>query len=360
MPSEAFTSRFNERYGVMSRRIVRMLSENSRISLTEMAKRLGVSRRTVTIKLRRLEKELGIRYTLELNEPALGFNSPHLIAVKFTRKPDYAVVEEALRSSNVPQLATFVEGSYDMVIYANAKSITEYTNWDRSMRRLLLLPYEAYWDPSEVAYRQLGFFPIRSEAIAASDIPENDRVMLQALNENSRISFGELSKKLNMNYKTAVYNFNRIAKSKYIKRFTIVIEKPEDITFMSFFSKYIPPREFKNAFAKSKAFFTSDDKDPLINRYMLTTALMGVYDLFVIGAFDNYASAYRNCIQLNKKTFRDMKILKLPYGQITKVVVGSLPIRSIDAEKNYGVRVEDVEKDYSESVINKLGRKGQP
>ena len=56
-----FRSDFNERYGLVTRKMLRMLSENSRISVSELSKGLGVSRLTARNRLRKLESEFGVR-----------------------------------------------------------------------------------------------------------------------------------------------------------------------------------------------------------------------------------------------------------------------------------------------------------
>ena len=47
MEDYEFRSGFNEKWSAIVKRITRLLSENSRLSVTEMAKQLGVSRKTV-------------------------------------------------------------------------------------------------------------------------------------------------------------------------------------------------------------------------------------------------------------------------------------------------------------------------
>src|SRR5208283_1892641 len=96
-----FNSDFNEKYNVVTRKILRALSENSRISISDLAKGLGTSRMTARLKLKRVSEEFNIRYTVEFNESMLKLAAPHLIVVKFGSKPDYARVAKLLSQSHI-------------------------------------------------------------------------------------------------------------------------------------------------------------------------------------------------------------------------------------------------------------------
>ena len=153
-----FRSDFNERYNVVTRKILRALSENSRVSISDLAKSLGISRMTARLKLKRVAEEFNIHYTVEFNENLLRLVAPHLIAVKFEKKPDYAHVARLLSQTHIPQIAVSMRGGYDMLVYAVARTTREYAHWDKSMQ-ILLSEYGVDWKPSGLS--KLGF-PIKS------------------------------------------------------------------------------------------------------------------------------------------------------------------------------------------------------
>lgn len=334
-------SAFNDKYSITARKVLRAVSEDSRTKITDIAKYLKVSRRTAALKLASMEKELKLRYVLEFDEEKLGLNRPHLILAKFNSKPDYNKIKEILSRSYIPQLAASVSGTYDLLIYANALSGTEYAHWDKSTQTLLA-PYKVEWYSSEVAHRQLGFFPMRNELLEKTKIKEKYKRILSILNSNSRISFHDLSKALKMNVNTAVYNFNKIIKLGYIKSFTITMDVPKDITLMTFFSKYTPSEGYENAASIARSAFTSDDDAPLISRYLITAALIGSYDFFTLGAFDDADTAYRNDVLHHKNVFKRYNV-HLLYGTVKEVLLGSLPIRSIDTKKDYNTLVWSID-----------------
>jgi len=338
---EEFKSKFNAKYSHAARKIVGLLSEDSRIKLTEMAKKLEVSRRTATIKLDAIEKDLNLQYMLELDEQKLGLNRPHLILARFNRKPDYSKVKSILNRSHIPQVAVSIKGTYDMMIYANALSGIEYAHWDKSTQTLLA-PYNVEWHSSEVAHMQLGFFPLRNELLERVNIKPKYKRIISILNSNSRISFHDLAKELNINVNTTVYNFNKILSLGYIRNFTATIGLQKDLSFMTFFSKYTAAEGYEDAAATARKAFTSDDDTPLISRYLITAPLLGSFDFFTLGAFDNRDVAYKKDVLYHKEIFKKYNV-KMLYGEIDEILLGRLPIRSMDTKKNYKTLVWNTE-----------------
>lgn len=56
----------------LSKQLLRELSENSRVSSSELARKLKVSPPTIKRRIEKLEKSLGIKYVLELDEDKCG------------------------------------------------------------------------------------------------------------------------------------------------------------------------------------------------------------------------------------------------------------------------------------------------
>jgi DNA-binding Lrp family transcriptional regulator len=336
MEDYAFKSDFNEKQSVMVRRIVRLLSENSRISVTEMARLLGVSRRTVEDRIRKAEQELGIKYTLELDEAALGLDNQHLILIKFTQKPDRKVIKGILESSHIPQLAVALNGNYDMFIYANAEDPNEYVYWDKTTQ-VLLSDYKALWQPSDLAFRHLGFFPIRMALIEKLKIPELHKRILLLLNENSRMSFIEMSKRLGMRPNTLAYNFKKLMKIGYIKRFTIVMRSQPGIIMIPLFGKYIIAKGFEDDSMRMRREVTFiDDKMPLVSRCLFSAQLVGSFDFFFVGAYDNYKVGYDHLVKYYKRRYKNHKV-RIMHGTVDEVLVGDFPIRNLDSKKEFNM-----------------------
>ncbi len=330
-----FESRFNERYSLVARKTIRLLSENSRISNTEIAGKLGVTRQAIAKRLKKLEREFGIDYTLELNEEALGLVYPHIIMVKFEEKPDYESVKELFQRSHIPQFVAALKGGYDLFIYANSASRNEYAHWDKGMQ-VLLSNYKASWYSSEIAYNQLGFFPIRNEIIDRLNIDAKYKEIIKLLNTNSRASFRDMSKKLDMHFNILIYNFKKLLETKYIRRFTIVEKPVANTVMMYYFAKLTLTDLFEQCAANARKALIYDDQYPLVSRYSFCSQLIGSGDYFVLGVFDDRKIGYDKGVLYYKNAMSTQKI-KMSYGVIDRILVGRVPLRSMDNKKEYRV-----------------------
>ena len=328
-----FSSVFNNKYNLVTRKIIRLLSQDSRVSVSEISKQIGMSRETTRNRLKKIEKEFEINYTVEINSAAMNLSDPHLIAVKFDSKPDFKRVTEILSKSYIPQLAMSVKGDYGMVICAIATSNREYAHWDKSMQ-IALSEYGVDWRSSEVIHRQLGFFPLRDELLDKLQLPQRHKDIIKTLNANSRASFHELSKKVGMHSNTLIYNMNKLTNKGYINRFTITMSKPKDVSLMSFFAKYRPRDGYESTAAQARQAFMSDDENSLVSRYILCTPLIGSYDFFTVGVFDDIETAYKRDVEYHKTLFKKHGI-QIVCGEIDKVLLGRLPLRSVDTKKEY-------------------------
>ncbi|MGI0141953.1 MAG: winged helix-turn-helix transcriptional regulator [Candidatus Micrarchaeales archaeon] len=336
MADYEFRSEFNEKWSPLAKSMIRLLSENSRMSITEMAKHLDTSRKTVADKIKRAQEELGIKYTIELNESALGLGNPHIILVKFTEKPNYDEIAKMMQTTHIPQLVASVEGTYDLLIYANAADTWEYVYWDKTMR-VMLAKYKAQWQPSELAFRHLGFVPARNALIETLNIQKVYKDLLLLLNENARISMNEMSRKLGMKPNTLAYNLKKLMESGYIKRFTIAMKKPPQVSMMSLFGRYTIAEGFEEDSMKMRKEITFiDDKNPLISRCLLSSQLIGSYDFFFVGVYDNQKLGIKHLVNYYKTRFKKHKV-KAEYGTIGRILIGDFPTRSIDVRSDFNM-----------------------
>ena len=328
-----FHSEFNDHYATPTKRIVRMLSENSRISISEIAERTALSRRTIRGRLTKAEKALDLRYTIEFDEDALGLATPHVVVIELEKKPDFDYVQKLLLKSHIPQLAFTMKRKNQMLIYAVGTTPKEYAHWDNAMT-ILLSEYGINWHSSEVMHKQLGFVQLRPELIDKLHIEDKYKPMLKVLNENSRASFRSMSEELDVHFNTVVYNFNKLLKSGYIKRFTLMMAPQPNMCTVAFWVKYTPKKDLEKSTAKLRRAFMSDDKYPITSRYAICAPLIGSYDHFGIGVFDGYRSAYEHLVQYHRQSLGH-HMSKIVYGEVDRILVGRLPMRSIDTRADY-------------------------
>ncbi|MDE1833119.1 MAG: Lrp/AsnC family transcriptional regulator [Candidatus Micrarchaeota archaeon] len=328
-------SKFNDAHNPASRKLVHLLSNNSRLPISRISEQMKMGRGVMATVLKKLESDLKMSYTIELDSVKLGLVNPHLILVRFHRKPDYLDLVQTLSQSYVAQFAATIKGSYDMLIYANAYSLSDYLTWDMRMRALLMKKYRMEWETSDVSFNRIGYFPVRNEAIERASIKPRYRDMLKLLNMDSRIPLNHLSRILRMNYKTAIYAFDALMKEGYIKRFTVNLGIHDRISLMTLFNRFIPTSDYEGVEALVKEFYTSDDRLPLVNRSLLCSNLVGSYDFFTLGAYDDFKIGYKHGIELYSKLFKKYDITKTEYGEVKDVLIGKIPIRSVDVAKDF-------------------------
>ncbi len=334
---QEFRSEFNDKYSLVSRKILRALSENARISISDLSKQLELSRKTTKDRILRLEKELGIRYTLELDEDKLGIGNPHLIMLRFGKKPSNEAIKAAFSRSHIPQVVARVNGSYDMFVYANAQRRDEYVHWDKSMQ-ISLAEYGVSWYPSEVAHKQLGFYPIRNELIERMEMAPKHKAILKALNANSRSTFQEISKQTGLHFNTVAYNYKSLLELGYIKRFTLVMRKPANLTLVALFDKYRISDRFEEDAKYTRYMFKADDDNSMISRFILVNELVGANDFFGAGIFDSAEMAQKGFVNPYRKMHAPDKA-NPHYGTVESVILGDLPIRSLETRKAYSTLV---------------------
>lgn len=331
-----FESRFNGRWDPLLRKIIRLLSENSRMSIVEIAKQLEVSRKTIVDRMEKAEKELGIKYTIELDESKLNIDDPHVILVRFQKKPDEAEIKRIMEKSHIPQVVAMMNGSYDMLVLANAENTNEYVYWDTSTR-VLLAKYKASWQVSDLAFKHLGFLPLRNELLQRLAIPELHKKIILLLNENARMSFSEIARRLGMKQNTVAYNFKKLQDSGYIKRFTLVIKNLPPVSVMALCGSYVIGEGFESASMRVRKEVTFlDDKLPLISRCLFSARLIGTWDFFFVGVYDDYDTAMKRMVKVYRTDFKDYQV-KNTQGFVTKVLVGDLPSRSLDPKKEFNM-----------------------
>jgi DNA-binding Lrp family transcriptional regulator len=229
-----------------------------------------------------------------------------------------------------------VNGTYDLFVYANAEDQNEYVYWDKTTQ-VLLSEYKALWQPSDWAFRHLGFFPIRNALIERLKIPKIYKDILLLLNEDSRMSFAKMAERLGMKPNTLAYNFKKLLKSGYIKRFTMVMRTPQSVSMMSMFGKYVIAKGFEEDSMRMRREITFlDDKIPLISRCLFSAQLIGSYDFFFVGVYDSYDIGYNRLIKYYRERYKRHKV-KVMYGTVGETLLGHFPTRSLDVRGEFNM-----------------------
>ena len=126
------------------RKILKLLQQNARIAMTELAEKVGLSTTPVTERVRRLEREGIISgYHARLNPHALGQSLLVFVEIKLRSKSGNIFEDFRREVAFIPQIMEFhlVSGEYDYLIKVRLPDMSAYR--DMLGNILLQLPAAA-------------------------------------------------------------------------------------------------------------------------------------------------------------------------------------------------------------------------
>ncbi len=110
---------------VKDQQLISLLRDNARLPISELARRLGVSRTAAQVRLQRLEESGVIKgYSVKLSDDYLSGCIKAIVMIK-APPMNRVSIEKAL--SRMPQLITLysISGNFDITAIINAPSISE-------------------------------------------------------------------------------------------------------------------------------------------------------------------------------------------------------------------------------------------
>jgi len=110
----------------LDRKLLAKLLENSRTPIYKMAEELGVSRQTLSKKLKKLEKEYSLKYTVLPDLKKLGLNLKAYILLSITPSDEARrKVETKIRKMKEIAQAHYIYGRFDMLLEVLVKDRDE-------------------------------------------------------------------------------------------------------------------------------------------------------------------------------------------------------------------------------------------
>lgn len=341
MDTYNFPSVYNDEFDSKSKKLLSFLSSNSRTKQTDLAKDLEYSRPTIIKKIHELEKQLQIQYTIEFNEETIGLSQPHIIFIKFEKKPDYQKILSLFENhklSYIPQIIVSLKDDkkYDLLIYANSPHLSSYVAWKYNIQLKLAESNQKVelWNESNIYHIQRGFFPLRNALLDKLNLKNSIIGILKELNKNATSSFHEISKKISKNFDELRYDFERIQNDKYVKKFTLVANPPKNTELMYIVAKYrfaVSPNEFENDAKKARQILTTDDSDTIVSRYLFVCNMGDRHHYFLLACVDNKARATQ-IFESYKKSMKN-HLIESNMGFIDQTLLGKLPIRSMSHDE---------------------------
>ncbi len=326
-------------YSHVKKELLRLLSEDSRMPITTLAKTLKCSRNTVIQNMGALEKELGIKYIIDFNKFHMKVQK-HILAIKFGKtKPSPKEINEIFQDDNDVQFVAITEGDFDLLIYLIVSDSTQYLYWSRD-KIGKLLKYSPTISQSLIVLVYAGFTQLPNATLKKVNLTDFgidglDKKLLLLLNDNARLSYAELSRKLGESQEKVRYRLRKIQRKNLIRRFSILITNPKSEYNIAFLLKYKLTPEVQDLVQKmNRNYVKYGTRSSIINTFPCLSITSGTHLFFGLGCFNSRQEAQEAVINKNLEVYakNDPEILS---AQIIKTAKGSLPIRNMDIKKEF-------------------------
>jgi DNA-binding Lrp family transcriptional regulator len=257
----------------INKKILTILSMNARSSMAFIGSMVGLKPSAVYSRVKQLEKDYKIKYTVELDLDKLGYHKS-IVFVKFldkTKKPTVDEIRNATAGVPNVQLAVLLNGQYDLMIYLLAKrndDLSTMVNLVRDSKHLS--GYEMEWHISYF-YGHYNFVPLRGEFIdmIKGELKEREYYLLKEFNANSSMGFTEVDKKYGLEKGRTDYAYYGLKRSGVLIRPTISMQN-NGVSYIGLVCITITKAD---KFVKNRKLMLSDmigEGDGLLNRYLLS------------------------------------------------------------------------------------------
>lgn len=319
----------------LSRQILRDLCTNSRITVSDLSKKYNITWHSIKGRIKALEDEYGLLYTLELNYEALGMTTMHVVNIKCTKKPKIEELMEICKKSKNVQLAVTTKGDCDIVIFALAEAPRAYYMWEISLM-ISLAKYGVSINSSEVTLPHIGFVPLNDELIKNSQIDEVYKKLILELNKNSRMTIRELGKKVGLKENITRYYLRKLEEEKAIKRFTAVVTRPPYKYNILYFTNYRVKEGVEKRVENERKmmYWKKHEEFPIINEFQLMFSMCGSENSLNWAIYGDLKKGLAESVELHKKIYSADSPTVI-YAVVDRIVKGVLPIRNLDPKDSF-------------------------
>ncbi len=228
---------------IKDRKIIEVLSRNSRTPITRIAKILSYSKEVVKYRIDKLVKDNVITdFFAVIDSSKLGYNKFNIYLEFYTlsKEDEGAIIDYLMEHPNVSWVIT-TSGKWDFMIQIYTKTITELDLILMSISSKfvnLLKEYELYvitqfhhirpkFISEKVELENVRNLPYASELTSKSqeevNIDKQDVKILKLLEQDSRMHVLDIGRELNLSKEVVQYRIKKLIKQKIITDFTLRI-----------------------------------------------------------------------------------------------------------------------------------------
>ena len=298
--------------------LLRILIENSRISVTLLAKKLKVSREVATYRLNRLKKEgIILDFVTEINIEKLGFvGAAVFVNVKSTRQKEFKqFLAETPFVSWVAELSGIWSFGLSIIGKTNEELDDNFLQiYNKFKDAIIDHRFTLHKKTTFLYEKYFGAIPksITEKKTKAYKTDKKDKIILQELTKNSRIDSVALSTKVSLTAPAVAQRIKQLKASGHIETYSIFV----DVQKLGLFQYSI--------FVINK---NIDEKQKLINylKYHKNVSFLAEYvgDPFIeFGLFVKDPYELRERLQEIEETFPNNRVIEISLFQKEFVSVG--------------------------------------
>jgi DNA-binding Lrp family transcriptional regulator len=201
----------------LNQKIINSLKQDGRYSCARLAKELGVNVATVTKRFDKMLEEDVIAIRTILNPFRFGFNAHALIMLDIDLNKINQVCDGLVRNPNISLVAS-IFGRYDLMIIADFPTwemLQEYIT--RELPNIEGISKVDTYPIIEIKKIYSGLFKYDSVISTPPQIDKIDLILIEELGKNGRVSFADLSNKLDISLTTVSRRVAHLKKEELIK-----------------------------------------------------------------------------------------------------------------------------------------------
>lgn len=209
-------------------KLIEILGENSRSSLTEIAKKLKVSRETVNYRIAKLKKDGIIKGFITLTDLKRAGYTYFAVYLKL-KEVNNKLIREIISDIEKEEIVVWVAGlggKFNLVFEIAIKEMAEL----RKIYDDLIIKYAPIILKKEICIRvnQYLFYKVRKEDKKSESyvvLDELDHRILALLRKNSRMSYLEIAQNLDAAVSTVIFRVKQMMKNGIINKFTVFLDR---------------------------------------------------------------------------------------------------------------------------------------
>ena len=284
-------------YDLKDRKILYQLDLNCRQSNTQIGKKVGLSRKVVEYRIKKMEEEEVIKnYYTVIDAYKLGymFYRYYINLQAISKEKKQEIIEHFVNYNKISTVAT-IKGIYDLVIVFWVDDIAEfYDFWKKSLKKYGNLFSERHFSLyihgrgyplSFLLYNDVDKVePVRVDSFGITNNIKIDEVDSKLLNEialKARITSVDLSNILGCSSQNVIYRMDKLEKNGLIQSFRTAVN------FSIFGFKYYKVNIQLKDYSKRMEIIKQLEQSPFINYFSATLGLCDLEFEFIVRDTDH-------------------------------------------------------------------------